>query len=74
MAEGDPDGGPSAEALAAVEDMLIPEAGGGVPVRLYRPTLNGVHPAIVFIHGGGFVLRGLGSHDEMCRRLAEGTR
>jgi acetyl esterase len=72
MAEGNPGGAP-AVALAAVEDMLIPDAGGGVPVRLYRPERSGVHPAIVFIHGGGFILRGLDSHDEMCRRLAAGT-
>lgn len=72
MAEGNPGGGPSAVALAVIENTLIPGA-GGAPVRLYRPELNGVHTAIVFVHGGGFILRGLDSHDEMCRRLAAGT-
>jgi acetyl esterase len=71
MAEGNP-GGPSSIALAAVQDTLIPGA-DGVPLRLYRPELTGSRPAIMFIHGGGFILRGLASHDEMCRRLAAGT-
>ena len=44
-----------------------------MPARSCRPEPDGVHPAIVFVHGGGFILRGLGSHDEMCRRLAAGT-
>jgi acetyl esterase len=71
MAEGSP-GGPSPAALAAVEDAVTPGA-RGVPVRFYRPEPDGLHPAIVFVHGGGFILRGLASHDEMCRRLAAGT-
>lgn len=72
MAEGSP-GDPSPVTLAAVEDAVIPGQACRVPVRFYRPEPDGVHPAIVFVHGGGFILRGLGSHDEMCRRLAAGT-
>ena len=42
---------------------------GGVPVRLYRPR-PGDLPALVFYHGGGWVLGGLESHDRLCRALA----
>lgn len=64
---------PSSITLAAVDDTTIPGPGGPLPLRLYRPNLDGGQPAIVFIHGGGFIQRGLDSHDEMCRRLAAGT-
>lgn len=64
---------PSSITLAAVDDTTIPGPGGPLPLRLYRPTLDRRQPAIVFVHGGGFIQRGLDSHDEMCRRLASGT-
>jgi acetyl esterase len=64
---------PSAIALATIEDAIIPAPYGPLPARLYRPNLDPDQPAIIFIHGGGFIQRGLDSHDEMCRRLAAGT-
>jgi acetyl esterase len=41
----------------------------GVPVRVYRPA-GGERAALVFLHGGGWVLGGLDSHDPLCRTLA----
>ena len=41
----------------------------GVPVRVYRPT-GGERAALVYLHGGGWVLGGLDSHDPLCRTLA----
>jgi acetyl esterase len=41
----------------------------GVPVRLYRPS-DGELPALVFCHGGGWVIGSLDSHDALCRTLA----
>jgi acetyl esterase len=63
---------PSSIALAAIDDTIIP-GDPPVPARWYRPNLDATQPAILFIHGGGFIQRGLDSHDEMCRRLATGT-
>lgn len=63
---------PSSIDLAAIEDTIIP-GDRPLPARLYRPSLDPDQPAILFIHGGGFIQRGLDSHDEMCRRLAAGT-
>jgi acetyl esterase len=42
---------------------------GTVPVRLYRPG-DGVLPAFVFFHGGGWVVGDLNTHDIVCRQIA----
>lgn len=42
-----------------------------VPVRVYRPHRAGPEaPAVVFIHGGGFAVGDLDTHDPTCRLLA----
>ncbi len=51
--------------MASVEDTTV----GEVPVRLYRPA-EGVLPALVYFHGGGWTIGDLISADPMCRRLA----
>jgi acetyl esterase len=37
---------------------------------VYRPVLNETLPALVFFHGGGFVICNLDTHDRTCRNLA----
>ena len=51
--------------VGAVEDRTA----AGRPVRVYRPEGDGPHPTLVFIHGGGFVIGDLDTHDQTCRRL-----
>jgi acetyl esterase len=52
----------------SVSDLSVPP--GGRPARLYRP--DGAAPALVlFLHGGGFVIGDLDTHDRACRRLAD---
>ncbi|MGH6939671.1 alpha/beta hydrolase fold domain-containing protein [Hypericibacter sp.] len=58
-------------ALAEVRDFSIPGPYGAVPLRLYRPSTQGLLPALVFLHGGGFVLGNLNTHDRIMRLLAE---
>jgi acetyl esterase len=42
---------------------------GDIPVRIYRPA--GAGPgAFVYLHGGGWVIGSLESHDRLCRTLA----
>jgi acetyl esterase len=41
----------------------------GVPVRVYRPA-GGERAALVYLHGGGWVLGGLDSHGPLCQTLA----
>ncbi|HZQ32712.1 MAG TPA: alpha/beta hydrolase [Mycobacterium sp.] len=62
--------------VARVQNRTIPGRDGcdEIPVRIYHPLEpdpSGV-PIIVYLHGGGFVLCDLDSHDACCRRLANG--
>ena len=46
-----------------------------MPVRIYRPHGDsGPRPAVVFCHGGGFVLCDLDSHDGFCRAMSRFTK
>lgn len=53
--------------LASVRDLDA----DGVPVRLYLPTSEGPLPLLVFLHGGGWMLGDLDSHDAMHRHIAD---
>jgi acetyl esterase len=48
----------------------------GLLVRVYRP--RGTHdealPALLYLHGGGFVIGSVDSHDALTRRIAEDAR
>ena len=45
-----------------------------IPLRVYRPfECVTPAPAVIFIHGGAFVMGDLESHDGVCRRLASRT-
>ncbi|MFI0408717.1 alpha/beta hydrolase [Actinomadura sp. 3N508] len=61
--------------LPLVRDVAVPGPGGSVPVRVYRPEPpgRGALPAIVYLHGGGWVLGSVDSVDALCRELAAGT-
>ncbi len=56
--------------LAAIEEITIPGPDGPIPARVYRPSLEGTRPTIVYFHGGGWVIGDLDSHDNSCRTLA----
>jgi acetyl esterase/lipase len=56
-------------ALQEVRDLRLPSPNGPLCVRLYRPSA-GVLPTLLFLHGGGWVLNDLDTHDRVCRRLA----
>jgi acetyl esterase len=59
------------EPVAHVEDRRIDGPAGAIPVRVYRGTgAARPAPAIVFFHGGGWVIGSLESHDNLCRALA----
>lgn len=62
------------EVVAHVEDTTIAGPAGPIPARLYRPeTGDGPRPAVLYVHGGGWVVGGLDSYDAICRRLAADT-
>lgn len=54
----------------AAEDVAF----GGVPCRHYRLAGTENAPVLVYLHGGGFVLGGLDSHDDVCAELCAGAR
>jgi acetyl esterase len=58
------------ERVARVDDRRIPGPAGELPIRVYTPDGRPPFPVLVFIHGGGWVLCGLDSHDPPCRALA----
>jgi len=53
-----------------VQDRRVPGDGGLIPVRVYRPSATPSLPALIYFHGGGFVLGGLDMSDRVCRALA----
>jgi acetyl esterase len=54
--------------MHAVSDLRI----GGVAARLYRPVA-GRTPLVVYLHGGGWTIGSLETHDRVCHRLADGS-
>jgi acetyl esterase len=42
-----------------------------VRIRIYASDRRGVRPALIYFHGGGFVLGNLDTHDPICRSLAK---
>lgn len=61
------------EPVARVENRTIPGPAGEIPVRIYTPQGSGPFPALVFFHGGGWVICNLDTHDGICRSLANGA-
>jgi acetyl esterase len=53
----------------AVGEVRALRTDGGVPLRLYRPAAAGVHPVLVYFHGGGWTIGDLDTHDVLCRQL-----
>ena len=61
---------PKAE-LARVEDFTIAARDGyPIPARLYAAAPDRQLPALLYCHGGGFVIGGIFSHDGVCREIA----
>ncbi len=53
-------------------DSTWPGPGGPLPLRYYEPAgVPAPSPALVYFHGGGFVLGSLDTHEGACRLLAE---
>jgi acetyl esterase len=58
---------PEPPAMADVRDL----SADGVPARLVRPAgASGPLPLLVYLHGGGWVIGDLDTHDVLCRCLA----
>ena len=53
--------------MSLVRDLVVPP--GGRPARWYVPT-NAGGAMLLYLHGGGWVIGDLETHDRACRRLA----
>ncbi|AVS70291.1 alpha/beta hydrolase [Paracidovorax avenae] len=59
-------------ALPRVEPLSIPARDGhALPARLYAPHAGGgALPVLLYLHGGGFTVGSIDTHDTLCRELA----
>lgn len=56
--------------LPRVEDFTLPSADGTpLRARLYAPS-TGRLPLVMYLHGGGFTIGNLETHDSLCRQFA----
>ena len=61
-----------APAVGTVADTTCPGPAGPLPLRIYTPLADGANtpmPVLLFLHGGGFVIGDLETHDKVCRTL-----
>lgn len=58
-------------ALERIEDFHIAARDGfALPARLYAPSMARL-PLLLYLHGGGFTVGNISTHDTLCRVLAE---
>ena len=64
--------GPKDVPVGKTENIVVPGAAGGIPIRITSPVAAGGDPmpALVYFHGGGFVIGNIESHDGLCRLMA----
>lgn len=61
-------GGPH---IDKISNFTIPVPQGKINLRAYYPNTNQVNPAIIFFHGGGFIVGSLNTHDKIMRTFAD---
>ena len=67
---------PGAPEVAQSRELECPGPAGSIPLRLVRPIgsqPDRMLPALVYFHGGGWVIGDLDTHDTLCRELANGS-
>lgn len=68
---------PAPPEVAATLDREVLGPHGPISVRIYRPrdtSAKDLLPALMFFHGGGFTVGDIGTHDVVCRSLANAAR
>ena len=59
-----------APSVAEVSDVQLDSPAGSMSARLYDPGVGPMAPGVIFIHGGGWVVCDLDTHDGVARHLA----
>jgi acetyl esterase len=65
------------ELVASIEHSFIPGPTADLPIRIYRPEscdIEELQPALIFIHGSGWVVSNIETNDHFSRALANRTR
>lgn len=58
--------------LASITDIEVPGPSGSIPVRVYTPEAEeGPLPLVVYLHGGGFTIGSIETHDLPCQQLSD---
>lgn len=68
---------PDPPPVGEVRDLAAPGPAGKIPLRLYRgqgTDTSKPQPALIYYHGGGWVLGNLESHDGVCRSIANASQ
>jgi acetyl esterase len=68
---------PDPQEVAEVTNLTCPGPAGPVALRRYRglgASVEAPLPCLLYLHGGGWVIGDLESHDQLCRALANYTQ
>lgn len=58
--------------LARVQDLSLPARdGASLAARCYAPSHEEGQPVLLYLHGGGFTIGSIETHDILCRTLAQ---
>jgi acetyl esterase len=57
------------EPVGRVADRTVSGPHGAIPVRVYSPADPGPSLILIYVHGGGWVMGSLDTHDDCCRSL-----
>jgi acetyl esterase/lipase len=59
------------EDMYSVKEVVIPGPMRGLALRMYRPVEETGLGCLIFIHGGGWTVNSINTHDAVCRRLSK---
>jgi acetyl esterase len=63
---------PDAPEVGRVQDLSFKHSGVDIAVRVYHPAeATPAMPALVYLHGGGWTIGDLDTHDVLCRSLCQ---
>lgn len=59
--------------MAESTDLTLPTPDGSVPARLHKPKTapDGALPTLIYLHGGGWIVGNLDTHDRIMKVLAD---
>jgi acetyl esterase len=63
--------GGTLEPVRSIENLRIPGPDCEIPIRVYTPESRAPRPALVYFHGGGWVVCDLDTHDVVCTAIAD---